>query len=178
MLSLARSFNLLPKLKYKDLLFIKLMATFSKILVPHDGGEMSGAAVDEAAKISAVSGGQITLLYVIDERYSPPSTLLSFISEKTSLKDAKTTLRKVLATGVENMLKEVVSKLDRKGLAVNVRVAFGSPADEILKVAEKERFDIIVIGSKSRRGIKRLGTLGSVARKVAESSPIPVMLVR
>jgi nucleotide-binding universal stress UspA family protein len=157
---------------------IKYMATFAKLLVPHDGGEVSSRAVQEAAKIAKPAGSKVTLLYVIDERYSPPSSILSFISDKTSLKDAKSTLRKLLASGVEKMLEDVVTGLERKGISVDVRVGFGSPADEILNVVDKEKFDMIVIGSRSRKGIGKLGTLGSVARKVSESSRIPVMLVR
>jgi nucleotide-binding universal stress UspA family protein len=153
------------------------MTTFAKLLVPHDGGEISGRAVEDAAKIAKQAKGEITLLYVIDERYSPPSSLLAFVSEKSSLADAKSTLRRVLASGVESMLKEVVAGLERKGVSVNVKVAFGSPADEIIKTAEKGKFDMIVIGSRSRKGIKKLGALGSVARRVSESAQIPVMLV-
>ena len=154
------------------------MVTFEKILVPYDGSEMSDKALEESVKIAKQTDSKITLLYVVDEGYSPPSTLLAFINEKTSLRDAKKTLRRVLASGVESMFKERVARLTQKGISVDVKVAFGSPAAEIVRVAESEKFGLIVMGSKSRKFLGKLGTLGSIARRVSESSSIPVMLVR
>ncbi|EKF85373.1 universal stress protein [Methanobacterium formicicum] len=52
----------------------------------------------------------------------------------------------------------------------------GSPADEIVKVAEDEGVDLIVLGTGKNIVDKRL--LGSVSEKVVHSAPCTVLLVR
>jgi nucleotide-binding universal stress UspA family protein len=52
----------------------------------------------------------------------------------------------------------------------------GSPADEIVKVAEDEGVDLIVMGTGKNFVDKRL--LGSVSEKVVHSAPCTILLVR
>ena len=52
----------------------------------------------------------------------------------------------------------------------------GSPADEIVKVAEEEGVDLIVLGTGKNIVDKRL--LGSVSEKVVHSAPCTILLVR
>ncbi len=53
-------------------------------------------------------------------------------------------------------------------------VAIGDPAGEILKLAEKEQIDTIVMASRGRKG--RFG-FGSVAEKVVKNSAVPVVTI-
>lgn len=62
-------------------------------------------------------------------------------------------------------------------LAVDRAVASGSPAEEILRAAERQRADLVVMGSKGLTGLKRV-LLGSVSRKVARHAPCSVLVVR
>lgn len=52
----------------------------------------------------------------------------------------------------------------------------GDPAEEIVKVAEKEKVDLIILGTGKNMMDKRL--LGSVSEKVIHSAPCTVLLVR
>ena len=150
---------------------------FSRILVPHDGSEMSDKALDEATRFAKIFNSKIILLYVVDESFVPPSVLLSFIRERTSLKEAKAGLFGVLKTGAEKMLRDRMEKIKRKGIDANVEIAIGSPSNEIVKRAKSERVDIIIMGSRKFKSLGKLKALGSVARRVAEISVCPVMLV-
>ena len=62
---------------------------YQKILVPHDGSEMSDKALSHAAYLSQISGAEIVVLNVIEPEVIPPSTLLTFIKSDTSLEKAK-----------------------------------------------------------------------------------------
>jgi nucleotide-binding universal stress UspA family protein len=53
-------------------------------------------------------------------------------------------------------------------------VAVGDPAEEILKLIEKEGIDMVIISTKGARGIF---VFGSVAEKVVKNSPVPVVTV-
>ena len=53
----------------------------------------------------------------------------------------------------------------------------GSPVTQILKLAEREQIDLIVIGSHGRTGLSRL-LMGSVAEGVVRSTQCPVLVVK
>jgi nucleotide-binding universal stress UspA family protein len=48
---------------------------------------------------------------------------------------------------------------------------------EILKAADKERADVIVIGTNGRTGLDEM-LMGSTAERVVRKSPVPVLTVR
>jgi len=51
------------------------------------------------------------------------------------------------------------------------------PHDQIVRYAESLEADIIIIGSKERRGINRI-LKGSVAERAIEYAPCPVLVIR
>jgi nucleotide-binding universal stress UspA family protein len=53
----------------------------------------------------------------------------------------------------------------------------GSPVTEILRFAERENVDLIVMGSHGRTGLSRL-LMGSIAEGVMRKAPCPVLVVR
>ena len=62
-----------------------------------------------------------------------------------------------------------------KGCPLYVKhVAIGDPAQEILKLIEKEKVDMVVIASHGRKGHFYFG---SVAEKVVKNSPVPVVTI-
>lgn len=150
---------------------------YSTILVPHDGTEMSEKAVEESIKFGKMFGSDIILLYVVDERYAPPSSLLSFIGNRKSLKEAKDELKRVLESGADAMLDRTAEKIKEGDIKSKIMIRAGSPAKEIAEVAKETKSQIIIMGSRSLKKSGKLRALGSVARKVAEIAPCPVMLV-
>ena len=61
-------------------------------------------------------------------------------------------------------------------LVSKILIPLGSPAEAILKAAEAEQCDTIVMGTH-RKGFLSKAFLGSVARSVLEHSRIPVFIV-
>ena len=59
---------------------------------------------------------------------------------------------------------------------ISCLVKEGSPADMILKTAEEEGIDIIVIGSSGKSGFDKF-IMGSVADKVVKSAKCSVLVV-
>lgn len=60
---------------------------------------------------------------------------------------------------------------------VRWEVLTGDPAEEILKYADKNKIDLILMASHGRSGLKSL-VIGSVANKVLHASTVPIWLVR
>lgn len=150
--------------------------TMSRILVPHDGTEMSDRALDKAAELAKALGSEVVIVHIVDSRFVPPSATLGFISDKSTLEDAKTQLIRILKTGAQAMLEQNMQKIKQQGIPVRFLLGVGSPSEEIVSIARAEQAGLIVMGSL-QLGRDKLGLLGSVARKVSESASCPVMIV-
>jgi nucleotide-binding universal stress UspA family protein len=81
------------------------------------------------------------------------------------------------AAETQRVVHEVAERLRARGMTVAELVRPGRPADEISLVAEELKSDLIVIGSRGRRGLKRL-VMGSVAGEVADEAKCSVLIVR
>ncbi|MFP6869412.1 MAG: universal stress protein [Nitrospinota bacterium] len=53
-------------------------------------------------------------------------------------------------------------------------VVSGNPANEILRVAKREKADLVIMSTHGRSGIPR-AVMGSVAEKVIRQSTVPVL---
>jgi len=60
---------------------------------------------------------------------------------------------------------------------VDKSVLLGVPYEEIIKFADKEKIDLIIMGTYGRSGLDRF-IFGSVAERVVRKAPCPVMTVR
>jgi nucleotide-binding universal stress UspA family protein len=63
------------------------------------------------------------------------------------------------------------------GITVERRLVEGEAASEIIRMAEEEGCDLIVMGNHGRTGISRL-LMGSVAEQVVRKAPCPVLTVK
>jgi nucleotide-binding universal stress UspA family protein len=138
---------------------------------------MSDRALVRAIELARAFGSEMIIVHIVDSRFVPPSTTLGLISEKTSLENAKTQLIRILKTGAEIMLKGRIAKAKEGGANARFVLGVGSPAEEIVSIANAEKAEMIVIGSRQLKGDKMI-TLGSVARRVSETAGCPVMIVR
>jgi len=140
-----------------------------KILLATDGSKHSIHAVKFAIRLlgETVSPGSITLISVHDD---------------TSLRHAqrfvgKKAVDEYLRDLSENDLAEARKILDKAEIKHVMMIRRGHVAAEIADAGSSGKFDMIVMGSKGRSGLKDL-LVGSVAQRVVELSKIPVVLVR
>ena len=68
-------------------------------------------------------------------------------------------------------------RLVKAGYAVNGILKLGHPAEEIMKVADRQKADMIVVGAKGLGAIARF-FLGSVSTKLIQHSTCSVLVVR
>ncbi len=64
-----------------------------------------------------------------------------------------------------------------EGVRVEPVLLEGHPADELIRYAEEEGMDIVVMGTLGKTGLDRL-FLGSVAGNMVRNSKVPVMVVK
>jgi nucleotide-binding universal stress UspA family protein len=77
----------------------------------------------------------------------------------------------------KNELDTIARRDELDGIGLKMKVLTGSVAQKIQDVIEDEQADLIVMCSHGDTGIKRF-MLGSVARKVARHSTVPVLVLR
>jgi len=130
---------------------------FQRVLVPVDGSRYMSGVVAHAIAIAKKTACSLTFLYVVNME---PATTLE--------------LEKQNGTGIPE---ECRRKAAAEDVSASSRIEVGSPAETIVEIAVRERFDLIIIGS---RGHSRLKTLfvGSVADEVMEQASCPVLLVK
>jgi nucleotide-binding universal stress UspA family protein len=150
------------------------------ILVPHDGYSMSNRALKYAIEIAQGLSMDITLVRVIDEILD-----FSTMSHWRNIERArvKRDVEKPRAKAREKEYK----KLDKlillsksMGVEASSLALEGNAAEKIIWTIKKKKPYIVVIGSNrlKLKGLSKIKALGSVARKLSEQSPRPVLIVR
>jgi len=81
--------------------------TTSRILVPHDGSEMSDKALNKAIEFSKAFKSEIIILHIVDDRLLPSSAFLAFIGDKSKLEEALN----ILKVGAKAMLNDRMEKV-------------------------------------------------------------------
>jgi nucleotide-binding universal stress UspA family protein len=145
--------------------------TYNKILIATDGSEQNKKAVTHAIELAKLSRAELHAVYVMDIKtdYGPKSYLSTDLSAEG--------LRNFLRHEGDEAVKYVEDLATKEGLDVKKWIVEGHPAEEILKLANEQSFDMIVMGTLGRSGIEKF-LLGSVADKVIRHSRIPVLTVR
>lgn len=139
-----------------------------KILWPTDFSKSAEKALPYVQSVTQQYGAEIHVLYVIEDIAHHESWYGEFDKKRvTELMDwAQKSATKRLDQVCEKYL---------EGCPLYIKhIAVGDPAREILKLIEKEKFDLVVMASHGAEGNFRFG---SVAEKVLKNSPVPVTTI-
>jgi nucleotide-binding universal stress UspA family protein len=152
----------------------------TKILLPHDGTEMSDIALDKAKEFARAFNAEISLLHVIED--IPISATLILDNERTWIAQTKRSIAKKLEEGWMKMAQEkIISNLAKENIKAAAKVLIGSdssPAEQIVRFAKDNQVDMIITGSQRLDHISsKIKALGSVARRVSEAAECPVLIV-
>ncbi len=149
------------------------MATLERILVPTDFSPCSQAALGYALFLAARLGATLEVLNVY-EGLDGLTADAKVVVEGTGPQPLAHILRDRAQRGMDRFLSDLPGG---PGVPVKARVEAGKAADVISRIADKERFDLIVMGTHGRTGLSRI-VVGSVAEKVLRDAPCPVLTVR
>lgn len=146
-----------------------------KILVPVDGSDVSIKAAEKAVSLGKLINGELTFITVITMPTEDKYARFGMNVEKQFSANRKEMLNKLIQQETK-MLNIIVRNLDIEGLSVEQKVLVGTPATEIIKLAESENFDYIFIGKRGFSKFERF-FVGSVTQKVISGAPCPVIVV-
>ena len=140
------------------------MENIRNILVPLDGSKNSFKALTKAIYLAKKCNAAITALYVLRVAYDNPSLLY--------VPQTQNELKKV-----EKFLDAAKKQVVKNSVNFKKKTLFGHEAKQIVDFAQKQKFDLIVIGARGHGGIKQM-ILGSISNTVVHSSKIPVLIVK
>ncbi|WP_431801923.1 universal stress protein [Halobacillus andaensis] len=138
---------------------------FKEILLASDGSAHAIRAAKTAVQLAGEQKlGKITVLYAVDGAVSK-SDILSEGDPKARERRRK------------ERLKETEDVLQQNQVDYQVRIIKGDPGPSIVKFANDNHYDVVVIGSRGLNGLQEM-VLGSVSHKVAKRAACPVMIVK
>ena len=137
---------------------------YKKVLFATDFDEVGVLAAHKAKKIADENGADLILVHVVEPipAYAYPG-FAGFAEVELSIRGQ-----------AEKELNELGEKLgvDKKHRFIE----FGSTKNEILRVAEERKIDLIVTGSHGKHGLSLL--LGSTANSILHGAECDVLIVR
>jgi nucleotide-binding universal stress UspA family protein len=139
-----------------------------KVLLPLDGSELAEVVLKYATELVGMMSLELILLHICKPHVAEMSPVhRAYIQQHISkiAEDAKEAERK---QGTDKEFKKVT---------VRGEIFVGHPAEEIIRYAEKEKVDLILMASHGLSGVKRWA-LGSIADKVLRAANAPVWLIR
>jgi nucleotide-binding universal stress UspA family protein len=140
---------------------------YEKILIATDGSEYSKNSIDYGLELAKNTGAKVYVIYVIDTA--------AFAS--IPMDAAWESMYALLKEEGDKATRYVAEKAEAERLEVERNTVEGHPAEEIIKYADKNSINLIVMGTLGKSGLDRF-LLGSVAEKVVRTSKIPVLVVR
>ena len=133
-----------------------------KILVPVDFSHTGDIALEYAASLAKEKQGQLLIVHVQELARAYGGEMYYGIPEP-SVEELMGMLHDVKPTDAT--------------VGVEYRLLSGDPAYEVVRLADTEKVDLIVVGSHGRAGISRV-LMGSVAEAIVRQAHCPVLVCK
>jgi len=145
---------------------------FKRILVPIDGSETSGKALEAAIGLASLSGGRIRLVHVVEE--------LAYVDGFDTIGGYSGAFIKAMRDAGAKILNAGMDRVRAAGIECDNMLydKFGERlGDTVAACAKLWNDDLVVVGTHGRRGISRV-MMGSGAEQVVRLAPVPVLVIR
>jgi nucleotide-binding universal stress UspA family protein len=140
----------------------------ARIVCAVDGSETAHHAAEAAIALAARSHAELVLVHVLDD-----TLLRDFASV---LEQDGSDARRRLEHKAHQLLAELAELARGREVACSARLLTGDPPHAVDAVAREVGADVIVVGKVGQRGVRRW-TVGSVTRRLIETTRIPVIVI-
>jgi nucleotide-binding universal stress UspA family protein len=151
------------------------------ILFATDLSDNANRAFEYAVSVAESYNADMSVLYVFEKL--PPNAELVVLAitgyrDVEELREkSEIDLIKQIRTGIQQFCSEAADQIPACSLIVkDVMVETGMAVERILHYAGTGQYDMLVIGNRGL-GLIQSTLMGSIARKVLQDSPIPVLVV-
>jgi len=138
---------------------------YKEILIATGDKESTRNAIDYGIELARVTEARLHVIFVIDTASSSQVPLDA---------DWESASHELKQLG-EEVTKYIADSAQAKGLKVIRYIVEGHPVEEIMKYANRNSVDLIILGKTQKRWLDRF-LLGSVSENVVRSSKIPVLV--
>lgn len=139
----------------------------SKILAAVDGSDNSFRALDHAIFLAKRVEAHLTAIHVVE---NPPTV---YVESQKLLNELLTKYKAESA----KVLDRCMQAAEMSGVNIETVLAEGDAATNIVGYAQREAFDLVVIGSRGLGKFKEM-VLGSTSSKVLHHTKSAVLIVR
>ncbi len=140
----------------------------ARILVPVDGSECSRWAAEHALRIAQAYGAEVVFLHAVDTQVVEELA-------QSEPEDGRRARERLLENG-RIYLADAARLAAERGVAHREQLDEGDPCAVIVAASDAADVDLVVMGKMGRRGARRI-LMGSITRRVVESSERPVLIV-
>jgi len=132
--------------------------------------------VNYACDLAKNTGSKLTLVHIVTFP-TPVQAWSPALTPELPLDMGR--LRKPMEDAGLSVLEKAkgIAKKNNVDVDTVLQTAFGNPAQEIIKVAEQQKSDLVIVGAKGHSLLRNL-TVGSVCDTVVHNAPCPVLVVR
>jgi nucleotide-binding universal stress UspA family protein len=135
---------------------------YNKILLTLDATPTDRVIIEHVKELAKAMHSRVALLHVADGWAARTYGADAVSPEVTEDKE---------------YLAKIRSEFESAGIHADAELAFGEPADEIIKWVEKKGCDLVAMSTHGHRFIADL-FLGSTSRRVRHSINVPVLLLK
>jgi nucleotide-binding universal stress UspA family protein len=142
-----------------------------KILICTDFSENSRPALQCAIEYAKAFGASLSILHVLN------SSRLGYPAFEIGVPFDLQAVLKAIEESVSKAFEDLVSECKSEVREVKTFSRMGVPANEIVRLADEESMELIIMGTHGWTGFKHL-VLGSTAENVVRSANCPVLTVK
>jgi nucleotide-binding universal stress UspA family protein len=137
---------------------------YKRILVAVENSPADRTILEHVTALAKLTGGELLLVHVADG-------FAARLFDDLKLRESEEMKADRL------YLETLQSELRGRGLTVNIELAKGDPADELIRVAEARQVDLVAMSTHGHRFLADL-LKGATASKVRHMVRVPVLLLR
>lgn len=138
---------------------------YKKILLAVDGSQHSLRATQEAIQIASL----------VDESRIEVVVVAEFSQAKNDILHSEG--KEALVVSRRKKILPAIEQLKSNNLSYEVNILHGEPGPAIVDYANKNQFELVVIGSRGLNSFQEM-VLGSVSHKVVKRVQCPVLIVK
>ncbi|CAJ35405.1 universal stress protein [Methanocella arvoryzae] len=143
-----------------------------RILIATDGSKYSNLAVDYGVMMARKLGYDVLGLYVVNMK----SLEIYALEHHDNISGYEAENARLKKEG-EAALGYLSAKCNEQDVKVSTTIVRGYPAEDIIKLAESEKVNMIIVGNLGKTNLEYM-FMGSVSETVVKRAPCPVLVVR
>jgi universal stress protein A len=155
------------------------MPLFRKVLYPTDFSELAEVAKEYVKKLKEANAREVLILHVVHPlEFSLPQFDDPFALDVATIYSNLPEMERLILQNNEKRLKELEKEFKELGFQTKTLMTVGDPKSEIVRIAEEEKVNVIVIGYHGKGIIERILEMGSTAKAVIKDAKCPVLVVK